>query len=168
VKMLRSAIEIGAPAGRVWEILTDLPAYPEWNPFVRRIAGALTPGARLDVRLEPPGGAGVTLRPVVLVAEPERELRWRGSILVPGLFDGEHHLILEPLGGGRVRFRQEERFTGVLVPLLARSLDRHTLRGFYEMNAALKARAEAPERAPAGASPTVAARQGEPAPAGAA
>jgi len=148
VKMLRSAIEIDAPAARVWEVLTDLPAYPRWNPFIRRIAGALTPGARLEVRLEPPGGSGITLRPVVLAADRERELRWRGSILVPGLFDGEHHLILEPLAGGRVRFRQEERFSGILVPLLARSLDRHTLGGFHAMNAALKERAEAPAAAP--------------------
>jgi hypothetical protein len=38
---------------------------------------------------------------------------------------------------------QQERFTGVLVPLFARNLDTHTLPGFNAMNAALKARAEA-------------------------
>jgi hypothetical protein len=42
-----------------------------------------------------------------------------------------------------VRFVQQERFTGVLVPLFARNLDDHTLRGFNAMNAALKGRVEA-------------------------
>jgi hypothetical protein len=143
VKTLATAIEIDAPAERVWGVLTDLAAYPVWNPFIRRIAGELTPGARLEVRLEPPGGMGITLRPTVLAADPARELRWLGHLLVRGLFDGAHRLALEPLGPGGSRFVQEERFTGLLVPFLARSLDRHTRPGFEAMNRALKARAEA-------------------------
>jgi hypothetical protein len=55
----------------------------------------------------------------------------------------EHQFEIHPLGPGRVRFVQQERFTGVLVPLFARNMDDHTLRGFNAMNAALKARAEA-------------------------
>ncbi len=51
-------------------------------------------------------------------------------------------LTLEPLAPDRCRFRQREIFTGLLVPLLARSLDRDTMRGSNEMNQALKARAE--------------------------
>jgi hypothetical protein len=62
--------------------------------------------------------------------------------LVPGLFDGEHTLATEPLDENRVRFVQHEVFKGVLVPLVARSLA-NTLRGFEEMNEALKERAEA-------------------------
>lgn len=37
---------------------------------------------------------------------------------------------------------QREVFTGVLVPLFARSLEENTTRGFVAMNAALKRRAE--------------------------
>jgi hypothetical protein len=149
VKTLHTDVEIAAPAARVWAILADLPAYPAWNPFIRRIAGELAPGARLEVRLEPPGGMGITLRPTVLAVDAARELRWLGHLLVRGLFDGEHRLALEPLGAGRVRFVQEERFSGLLVPLLAKSLDTHTLPGFEAMNRALKARAEAAGPAPA-------------------
>jgi len=43
-----------------------------------------------------------------------------------------------------VHLAQEETFTGVLVPLMARSLDRHTQPAFEAMNAALKHRAEQP------------------------
>ena len=52
----------------------------------------------------------------------------------------EHEFQIHSLGPGRVRFVQQERFTGVLVPLFPRNLDDHTLRGFKAMNAALKAR----------------------------
>src|SRR5215218_4856074 len=142
MKELHSQIGIDASSERVWAILTDFASYPQWNPFIRRISGELKVGERLDVRLEPPGGRGITLRPTVLSAEPNRQLRWLGHLLVPGLFDGEHTLSTEPLGETRVRFVQHEVFKGVLVPLVARSLA-NTLRGFEEMNKALKEQDEA-------------------------
>ena len=143
MKELHSEIEIDASVERVWEILTDFASYPQWNPFIRQISGELKVGERLEVRLEPPDSRGITLRPTVLRAEPNRVMRWVGPLLVRGLFDGEHSLATEPLEGNRVRFVQHEAFKGVLVRLLARSLDKNTLRGFEEMNQALKERAEA-------------------------
>ncbi len=80
--------------------------------------------------------------PEVVKAEPNRELRWLGHLLVPGLFDGEHIFAIEPLGANPVRFVQRETFTGLLVPLFARRLHTETLRGFEEMNRALKIEAE--------------------------
>jgi len=142
MKELHSQIEIDASAERVWDILTDFASYPQWNPFIRHIGGELEVGERLEVRLEPPDSRGITLRPKVLRAEPNRLMRWLGHLLVPGVFDGEHSLAIEPLEEYRVRFVQHEAFKGVLVRLVARSLE-NTLRGFEEMNGALKERAEA-------------------------
>lgn len=135
---------MAASAERTWRILTDLASYPRWNPFIRRISGEPETEERLEVRLKPPDSRGITLRPTVLNAEPNRELRWLSHLLVPGPFDGEHCLTIQPLAENRVRFVQRETFRGLLVPLFARSLDNSTLRGFEEMNRALKERAEAP------------------------
>jgi hypothetical protein len=143
MKQLYTEIEIDASAKRVWELLTDFASYPEWNPFIRSIGGQPAPGERLRARLEPPGGLAMTFKPKVLTAEPNRELRWLGHLLVPGLFDGEHSFTIEPLEDNRVRFIQREAFKGLLVPLFARSLESNTQRGFEEMNHALKERAEA-------------------------
>ena len=144
MKELHSEVEINAPAERVWQLLTDFTSYPRWNPFIRSISGEPTTGERLEVRIEPPDGRGMTFKPTVLNAEPNRELRWLGHLLVPGLFDGEHSLAIQPLEENRVRFIQSETFRGLLVPLFSRSLDHNTRRGFEEMNRALKERAEAP------------------------
>ena len=141
MRELRRAIDIDAPPEAVWAVLADSASYPEWNPFIVQLNGELRVGARLDVRIKPPGGRAVPLKPTVLAVEPERELRWRGRLLLPGLFDGEHRFQVEPLGDTRARFVQSERFTGILVRPLAKALDR-TERGFDEMNAALKARSE--------------------------
>jgi hypothetical protein len=135
-------IEIDAPPSAVWAVLADTESYAAWNPFVRRLTGELRGGARLEAEIAPPGGRAMTFRPMVLAAEPDRELRWLGRLLVPGLFDGEHAFRLEPLDDGRTRFVQSERFDGVLVGLLRRTLEKTRL-GFEQMNEALKRRVEA-------------------------
>jgi hypothetical protein len=55
-----------------------------------------------DFRLvfQPPGGKPMTFKPTVLAADPARELRWLGRVLMPRLFDGEHGFRLEPTVGG--------------------------------------------------------------------
>jgi len=142
MKELCSEIEIQASAERVWQLLTDFASFPQWNPFIRQASGNIQVGERLEVNIQPSGASGMTFRPSVLKAEPNRELRWLGHLLIPGLFDGEHIFTIKPLGTNRVRFVQREVFTGLLVPLFARGLDTDTRRGFEEMNQALKVRAE--------------------------
>ncbi len=143
--LLQTEIEINASAERVWAILTDFIAYPEWNPFIRHIRGVPEKGAQLEVRIQPSGTKGMTFRPSVLVAEAGREIRWLGRLLLPGIFDGEHRFVIQPLADGKVLFRHSEQFSGVLVPLFLGKRMRATKRGFEEMNLALKTRAEAAE-----------------------
>lgn len=142
MKQLHTEIEINASPERVWQLLTDFASFPEWNPFIRQASGEPKEGSQLEVYLQPSGAKGMTFRPKVLKAEPNRELRWLGHLLIPGLFDGEHSFTIEPLEAGRVRFVQREIFTGLLVPLFASWLGKDTRRGFEEMNQALKLRAE--------------------------
>jgi hypothetical protein len=143
MRELRREIEIDAPPERVWSVVTDFAAYPEWNPFIRRISGELREGASLDVRIEPPGARVTRFEPTVRAVEANRELRWLGRLLLPGVFDGEHSLRIEPLDDGRTRFVQSERFTGILVGLVKGTLAK-TEAGFEQMNTALKARVEQP------------------------
>lgn len=139
-------VEVDAGEQRVWDVLTDFDRYEDWNPFMIRAAGRAAAGNRLTITMRPEGGRGVRMRPRVLEAEPGRRLRWLGRLGVPGLFDGEHVFTIEPLGPGRVRLVNHERFRGVLVPLL-RGVIARTEVGFDQMNHALKERAESRERA---------------------
>ncbi len=83
----------------------------------------------------------MTFKPTVQSLEEGRELRWLGRLLVPGLFDGEHRLLVEPLDRNRSRFVQSERFSGLLVGLFGGVLEK-TEAGFEQMNRAMKQRAE--------------------------
>jgi hypothetical protein len=150
MKDLRTEIEFDGTPDEIWAVLADLPAHSGWNPFIRRIDGELRVGGKLDVRLQPVDERGITMHPTVLAADPSRELRWIGHLVVRGIFDGEHRFLIEEAGPGRVRFVQSERFGGILLPLLWRKLrDGGTAKGFRAMNEAL-ARRVAERRSAAG------------------
>ena len=139
---INTEIEINAPSETVWNLLTDTSRFPEWNPFIRRLQGELKVGQKLAVLLQPSGARGMEFKPVILKVEPTKELRWLERLILLGLFDGEHIFQIEPVGGGRVLFRQREIFSGIFVPLLKNSLNTDTRRGFNEMNQKLKELAE--------------------------
>ncbi len=93
MKEIHTEVEINAPAERVWRMLTDFRAYPEWNPFVRRVDGEARVGARIHVDIQPSSGKKMSFRPTVLVADPEPRaqvarspmvawtVRWRAFVL---------------------------------------------------------------------------------------
>jgi hypothetical protein len=82
-------------------------------------------------------------QPVLLAVDPQRELRWRGSVGVRGVFDGEHIFQLQKLAGGGTRLLHGERFSGLLVPFIMRgAMLEATRNGFIAMNTALKKRLE--------------------------
>lgn len=141
MKEIRAETTIHAPIERVWQILTDADRLPDWNPFLTRMRGELRRGARLEVRIRPPGRRAMTFRPVVRVAEPPHRLAWLGRLGLPGIFDGEHTHTLERVDADTTRYVQSERFRGALVPFTAGVL-RATEAGFRAMNDALRERAE--------------------------
>lgn len=139
---LSTTIDIDAPPDRVWDVLADFASYAEWNPFIVRADGTAEPGNRLHLRMQPVRGRAVTVTPLVVEADRARRLRWRGRLGARWIFDAEHEFVLQALDGGGTRLRQHEEIRGVLVPFLARSLERGTLPAFEAMNRALKDRAE--------------------------
>jgi hypothetical protein len=140
MRTLDASADIAASPERVWEVISNLPAYVCWNPFIVRAGGELVVGGRLRVTIVAPGHRAVTFRPRVLELEPGRSVTWLGRTLLPGLFDG-HHTLSVTLTDGGARFRTREEVTGILVPVLG-GIMRDSQRGFELMAAAVKARAE--------------------------
>ena len=141
MRTIEHTVAIHAPAATVWQILTDTDRYQDWNPFMPRLSGRLAPGERLTLTVRP-GTRTMTFRPTVIAVEDGTLIRWRGRLRMPGLFDGEHELRVQPLPDGGTRFVQRETFTGLLVPMMPRVLE-DTATGFAAMNAALRERAVA-------------------------
>jgi hypothetical protein len=133
---LRASIQISATPRQVWAVLTDLPGYQSWNPFIVSSSGTIRTGATLTNRMHDATG-NTTFTPVIQVVRPGRELRWLGRVGPGGIFDGQHTFTIQQIGPGRVLFTQQENFTGVAVPFFEGRLHADTLPQFRAMNAAL-------------------------------
>ncbi|MEL7148038.1 MAG: SRPBCC domain-containing protein [Bacteroidota bacterium] len=132
-----TTIKINATPDSVWNVLTDFDKYPEWNSFINTITGKLSVGKQITVQLP-----GMTFKPRVLTVEKDSELKWLGSLLFKGLFDGEHRFLLIDNKDGTTTLEHSENFSGVLVKLFSGKLDNETKAGFEQMNEQLKQRAE--------------------------
>jgi hypothetical protein len=145
MRLIETEIEIDAPPSAVWAALIGFADYPAWNPFIRQASGRLTPRSIVTLRMFPGDGSKPrTFTPTLLEAREDEELRWLGKMSTPGLFSSEHVFTLTPLPGDRTRLVQSERFKGLLVRVLRKTLDQ-TERDFVALNEALKARVEATE-----------------------
>ncbi len=143
---LQTEIQIRASAQTIWEILTDLPRYSDWNPLIPRAKGNVREGGKLEVFIDPPGLRGSLHRLTVLEVACKRKLRWLGRFGLPKIMDGDHLFILETQGPDMTRVVQAETFTGVLVPVLSPWLKRNMRAGFEALNRALKEEAESRTR----------------------
>ena len=57
--VVRAEIEIDCGIERVWQILCDLPSYPEWNPFTPRVESSLRVGDPVQHRARLAGDLGI-------------------------------------------------------------------------------------------------------------
>ncbi len=141
-KEIKTSVKIKANAARVWQVLSNFKSYPEWNPFIKKIEGDIKVGQTFKTFIQPPGNKGMSFQPTVLVYDAQKEFKWIGHLWFKGLFDGEHRFLIEANEDGSTTLHQSEKFSGLLVPLFKKMLDRDTLEGFRLMNDKLKEIAE--------------------------
>lgn len=145
VRMAReisTSTEIEVSPGAIWEVLTDFSRYSEWNSFLPKVWGRANVGERIRFIFELPRGFRMKARATILKVDPLRELRWAGSLPIPGLIRAEHYFILKPLCDTRTRFDHGELFTGLLIPFLWPVLRGKGRQVYLDMNEALKERVE--------------------------
>ncbi len=143
MKSIETEILINAPATLVWKHLVDFAHYPDWNSFIPNFTGELKFGSRWKVTLHPPGGNKMTFSPLCTKLEIGKSLWWKGQLGIPGLFDGEHMFSLIPIEENKTLLKQNENFSGILIPFMWKYLFKSTFNGFNLMNQQLKERVEA-------------------------
>ncbi len=136
-KQIKTSITINASKEKIWKIFIDFDNYHKWNSFIKALTGEVKVGNQIKIKLQ-----GMTFKPVVLTFIEHTELKWIGRLWFKGLFDGEHTFKLTDNGDGTTNFEQSENFSGILVKLFAKNLDRDTKNGFEQMNKELKILAE--------------------------
>ena len=135
-------LEINAPIDVVWEVITDLPSYEHWNPFVVSCRSTLVVGDPIDMRV----------RIFSWFAQPQRETiqdHISGRRLCYGLDGGRMGAVisrrcheLQAAGPQRTRYQSRFALSGWLAPVTRILLGGCLRDGFRSMTAAIRQRAE--------------------------
>jgi uncharacterized protein YndB with AHSA1/START domain len=128
-------LDIAASPEVVWDVISNIEAWPSWNPDVKTatLDGPLAVGSVFRWRA---GSASLTS--TLRVVDTPRELSWSGRAM--GI-RAIHTFRFEPSDGGTLA-RSEESWAG-LVPTLLRGYSRRTLdRGIRNVLRLLKDEAE--------------------------
>lgn len=133
-----STVTIDATPEKIWKILTDGPNWPKWEPGVIRVEGKISPGAKITVytKLSPDRAFPVTVSQFI----PNQRMVWSSGMPL-GLFKGERSFTLTPKGTSRTEVVTREEFSGLLLPLIGRSIPDLT-ESFENFAAGLKKAAE--------------------------
>lgn len=136
---------INAPIERVWEVLMDLPRYPEWNPFTYEVVphdGSLYPGANVDLYVRMPlRGDRVSTEKVARLEAPT-QLAWGMTMINPWLLKAQRDQVLEKLDDNRCSYQTWDAFRGLLTPVVVGLFGKDMKNGFDGVAHALKKRCE--------------------------
>jgi hypothetical protein len=119
MKSFATAITIRARPEAIWAILTDAAGYPQWNSTVAKIDGRIAAGEKVTVHAKATPGRAFPLKVTEFV--PARKMLWTGGMPL-GLFTGRRSYTLTPTSQGEVEFAMREEFSGLLAPLITRSI----------------------------------------------
>lgn len=139
--MTRYAVtrSIEAAPESIWALLTDAGNYPEWNPSVIGIEGKIAPGE--TIRLTSTVNPKRAFKLKVDTFTPPRSMVWADGMPL-GLFKGVRTYTLTPRDNGTTEFAMEEVFSGLLEPLISKSIP-DLSESFEQFADGLKSAAEA-------------------------
>ena len=101
-------------------MLTDFAAYKSWNPLLRNVEGDLVMGGSLRVQTT---FIPMTLSATVTAVDKPNHFAWEDHVPL-NLLTPVFSVHLLPLSENRTRVIIAESFTGPLLPILGRRLDR--------------------------------------------
>lgn len=132
---MRKSILIHASAQTVWDVLTNVNAWPMWQNEIPHASlyGGLQPGSIIDWK-----NHGFSIRSVLQTIDPAKTLGWAGTALGSSAI---HIWKLESIDGHTL-LHVEESMDGWLVKLLKNFVQRGLNRGTDHWLRALKRQAE--------------------------
>jgi hypothetical protein len=119
MKEFAAKTSIRATPERIWTLLTDAAGYVRWNNTVEKVEGKIALGER--VTLYPKINPGRAFPVKVVRFQTPRQMLWTAGMPL-GLFKGERSFTLTPGPDGEVEFSMREEYTGLMAPLITRSI----------------------------------------------
>lgn len=129
---------INADPDTIWALLSDTSKWKDWNPTIISIDGTIAQGQKVKLVSTVNPKRAFSLNVTSLT--PPSEMVWSDGMPL-GLFKGERTYRLTPKSDGTTEFFMEEAYSGLMAPLITRSIPDMT-ENFGEFADGLKAAAE--------------------------
>lgn len=144
--VVSETVEINAPASVVWDILIDLPKYPDWNPFCVECESTLEMGAAVKMKLKSYVNAGPSFfenTEFVCAYEAEKQLSWKLPHYDGWPYPARRDQFIEATGPNSCRYYSTDQFLGPNGIHVMRFAGPWVKKAFDDTAYALKSRAEA-------------------------
>jgi hypothetical protein len=119
MKTFSVTTSIHATAERIWALLTDAAGYTRWNHTIDKVEGRIALGEKVTIHAKINPGRAFPVK--VTAFEPSRGMVWTGGMPLE-LFKGERTFTLQPAANECVEFSMREQYTGLMAPLITRSI----------------------------------------------
>ena len=137
---------VGAPfsAQAIWDVLSDLPRWGEWNTLYPEIHGLLRIQQRLGIGEAFPGQPDRVIRPIVLDWVPNEQILW-GLSESYGLVRRIRYIEIEAVGRSEESciLSNGEVYDGLLGRRVGKARRKWLKQGFEQLNADIVARVQA-------------------------
>lgn len=135
-------VEISVPSHKVWAVLTDFAAYPEWNPYVA-VRGAASLGSKVQWAYSRQKVKRVWTSATITEFDPFNAIAW--SFRIGWLFRLEEEFRIQPTRSG-TRVTHSVRCQGIIAQLGKRSLKKTFVGVIAAANDGLRRQAESATR----------------------
>jgi hypothetical protein len=141
---IEARTQIAATPSVVWGVLMDMESYSKWSTLLQTEQTTHPQlGQTLRLRLSMPDGPTYSFAPKVITLEINQHFAWRQKTGLTGVFDGEHHFVLTPIGSNGTLLHNYEHYSGLLSPIMQRlPMMKGATTGFEAMNNEIKQRSE--------------------------
>ena len=142
--MIKIEHRIGVPTNSraIWDVLSDLGRWSEWNTVYPEVHGLLRIAQKLAITEVFPHAPPTTITPTIVDWVPNEQILWQ--IRAPlGMVKRLRYIEIEKLSEEGCIFSNGEFFSGMLSPLVVNMMRRPIKNGFAALGEAMKLRAEA-------------------------
>lgn len=137
-------VEIDAPARVVWEVLTDLDNYHEWNSFCPSIQCGLQIGDPVLMQVRAPGSDETfPVHEYLVACDPEQLLSWEQRPVPENMDAARRDQYITAIDANRCSYFTTDIFLGLNQDTIMREHGAWVKKGFDQMALDLKRRAEA-------------------------
>lgn len=135
-----TSIQIEATQKKIWDIFTDFPRFPLWNPFLKRILGEPVQGGKIIVFDYYFTGVYLPTQAVIYELSELNSISWKGAfpLFFKYLFAGDHRFQLEKIDDRNIKFTHTAILSGVMPNLFSSHIQSAVRNSHIRMNLKLK------------------------------